>query len=99
MQTRTEGDILKVLGLDRLSATNSGSFKDLVKAQMTEQHRVIEVDSARIAFVDSEGLGALVSLQRAMAAQNGHVRMLNPLPIVRQFLKVVHFHRILEIAP
>lgn len=99
MRTQTQGDLLLVTDLDRLSATNSSHFKDLVRAQITPQLRSVEVDLAGVDFVDSEGLGALAAVQRSLSAHGGQLRLLSPRPIVRQLLELVQFHRFLEIRP
>lgn len=87
---------MHVTGLDRLSATNSGHFKDLVKAQLGAQLRFVEVDCTELKFIDSEGLGALVSVHKVVAPRQGIVRLMHVKPVIRQFLVLLRFQDLLE---
>ena len=48
-------------------------------------------------FVDSSGLGALISLHKHLSERDGKVRLLNPRQSVLQLLELTRMHRIFEI--
>ncbi len=98
MRTLSEGSVLRVLDLDRLSGTNSTHFKELVKAQITDAHRVVEVDFSAVRSIDSEGLGALISIYKVLAPREGRVRLLKPQAMILEFLKLVQFERIVDVV-
>ena len=54
---------------------------------------------APIRFIDSDGFGALISVHKSLAARAGKVRLREPLPVVRQLLRLLHFDEIFEITP
>lgn len=97
MKTQSGEDTLFVQELDRLSALNSRFFKEGVAAMLEAKHRHVEIDCSKVKFIDSEGLGALVSVHKLVGPRNGVVRLTRVQPMVRQFLELVNFQRILEI--
>ncbi len=90
-------DTLSITGLKELGASNATSFRDHARAAMTDAHKFIEVDLSQTMFVDSCGLGALISLHKMACTRNGQVRLLNPTPPVQQILELTRMHRIFEI--
>ena len=97
MTTETRGDALIVTGLDRLSATNANWFKELTCSKLAETHRFVEVDLARVAFIDSDGLGALISVKKRLAARDGQLRLLRPQPPVEQLLRMLHLEQVFDL--
>ena len=98
MKTRIEGETLCISELLELGAANSALFRDETRAALTDEQRNIEVDLSRTAFLDSCGLGALISLHKTACSRNGLVRLLNPTPPVQQLLDLTRMHRIFEIV-
>jgi anti-sigma B factor antagonist len=98
MKIRTEGETLCVSEVLELGAANANLFRDETRAALTEEQRNIEIDLSRTAFLDSCGLGALISLHKTACNRNGLVRLLNPAPAVQQLLDLTRMHRIFEIV-
>ncbi len=98
MKVQNNGDTVLITGLKELGASNSNSFRDQVRASLTEANKVIEIDLAQTMFLDSCGLGALISLHKTTCSRNGMVRLINPTPPVQQILELTRMHRIFEIV-
>jgi len=98
MKSQQHGDVLAIAGIKELAAANSNSFRDQVRASLGESTKTIEIDLSQTMFVDSCGLGALISLHKTMCSRNGMVRLLNPTPPVQQILELTRMHRIFEIV-
>jgi len=98
MKVQGQGETLNVSGIKELGAANSQVFRDQVKGAMNEVHKNIEIDLSETMFVDSCGLGALISLHKTTCNRNGTVRLLNPTPPVQQILELTRMHRIFEIV-
>jgi anti-sigma B factor antagonist len=98
MKSQQSGDTLRVGGVKELAASNSNSFRDQVRASLTDSQSVIEIDLSETMFMDSCGLGALISLHKTACGRNGLVRLLNPTPPVQQILELTRMHRIFEIV-
>jgi len=89
---------LLVTDLLELVAPNASQTRDAVRAAITPACRQLDIDLARMTFLDSSGLGALLSLHKTLALQQGRVRLLNPSPTVQQILELTRLHRVFEIV-
>ncbi|HYE29986.1 MAG TPA: STAS domain-containing protein [Methylomirabilota bacterium] len=98
MKVQTQGETLTISGLKELGAANSQAFRDQVKGAMTNVQRNIEIDLSETMFVDSCGLGALISLHKTACGRNGTVRLVRPTPPVQQILELTRMHRIFDIV-
>jgi anti-sigma B factor antagonist len=99
MNIVVDHDRMRVTGLDRLGASNCTEFKQMLKLHLNESCQLVEVDCALIRFIDSDGLGALISIHKWLAPRAGKLRLREPLPVVRQLLRLLHFDEIFEITP
>jgi anti-sigma B factor antagonist len=97
MKAQICGDTLTISGLKELGASNANSFRDHARAALTPAQKVIEIDLSETMFVDSCGLGALISLHKLACTRNGQVRLLSPTPPVQQILELTRMHRLFEI--
>jgi anti-sigma B factor antagonist len=86
--------------IKELSAANSSVFREKSKAALPQTLKSIEIDLSQTHFVDSCGLGALISLYKAANLYNGGVtiKLLNPPPSVQQLFELTRMHRIFEIV-
>jgi anti-sigma B factor antagonist len=98
MKVQAQGETLNVSGIKELGAANSQVFRDQVKSALGDKQRNIEIDLSETLFVDSCGLGALISLHKTTCNRNGTVRLMNPTPPVQQILQLTRMHRIFEIV-
>jgi anti-sigma B factor antagonist len=98
MKVENQGETLNVSGIKELGAANSQTFRDEVKNAFGDNQRIIEIDLSETIFVDSCGLGALISLHKTTCNRNGTVRLLNPTPPVQQILELTRMHRVFEIV-
>jgi len=97
MKVQIQGDTLTITGVKELGAANSQAFRDQVRAALTDRQKNIEIDLSQTMFIDSCGLGALISLHKTACSRNGVVRLLNPTPPVEQILDLTRMHRIFEV--
>ena len=97
MKVQALGETLNVSGIKELGASNSQNFRDEIKAALSGEKN-IDIDLSETTFVDSCGLGALISLHKTTCNRNGAVRLLNPTPPVQQLLELTRMHRIFEIV-
>src|SRR5579859_1888762 len=86
MKIETHGDTLRVSEFEELDAAHASDFRELTRKAMTDGHRNVEVDLSKTTFIDSCGLGALVSLHKTASSRKGRVRLLHPQPQVQQLL-------------
>jgi anti-sigma B factor antagonist len=98
IKLEVQGDTLNIGGLRELSAANATSFRDHIRGAMADSLRNIEIDLSEASFLDSCGLGALISLHKTACSRRGLVRLVNPASPVQQILELTRMHRIFEIV-
>jgi len=89
---------LVVTGLQELVAGNASQMRDAIRAELKPAHTVLDLDLSTVTFLDSSGLGTLISLHKTMRTQNGTVRLIKPTPNVHQILELTRLHRVFEIV-
>lgn len=88
--------VLDVLG-DALDASNAPRFRTAIDAQVESGKYVL--DLSNLSFVDSSGIGALLSCLRKVTALGGEVRLAGLQPSVANLFKLVRMDRLFEIFP
>lgn len=94
---------LTLSDIGELGAANALSFRQEACEALAPDLESIEIDLSQTTFVDSSGLGALISVYKAanQCNTNGGVtlRLLNPLPPVQQVIELTRMHHLFEILP
>ena len=99
MKIESHGQGLNISEIPELTAVNSASFRDEVRAALPPTPSLIEIDLSQTRFVDSSGLGALFALYRSTAHQKDVVlRLLNPTPEIQQLLELTQMQQLFEIV-
>jgi anti-sigma B factor antagonist len=97
VKTETSHLTLKVFGLDEISAANAISIKTKIKEALSQEDTQIDFDLSATNFIDSSGLGVLISLHKEMVSRKGTLRILNPTKSVDQILELTRLNRLFEI--
>ncbi|MEW6128488.1 MAG: STAS domain-containing protein [Acidobacteriota bacterium] len=84
------------LPTDTLDASNVKEFKRDVGSVINERKKVV-FDLERVNFVDSSGLGAILSCLRQLNAQGGDLKLCSLGKPVRALFELVRMHRIFDI--
>ena len=97
LTTREDGrvTILTVVG-DLVIGEAESSFKRTVTRLLEEGHINLLVDLARVGFLDSSGLGALVRALTISQKEGGQTKLLNAGPQVRKLLEMTKLDSVLE---
>jgi anti-sigma B factor antagonist len=99
MATESIGDItVVVLPGEQLDAGNAKEFKRDV-APLLEPCRKVIFDLGELRFVDSSGLGAILSCLRQLNAKGGDLKLCAMTKPVRALFELVRMHKIFEIHP
>jgi anti-sigma B factor antagonist len=95
---RIEGTDVLVIELreDNLDASNVREFRDAVQSLMQDRSRVV-LDMAGVKFVDSSGLGALISCLRQQNGRKGDFRLCEMSRTVRALFELMRMHRVFNI--
>jgi len=97
MTTNQNGDVTVVAVDDRLEADTVEEFRTSMH-DLAEQGQVkVVLDFSNIAFVDSSGLGGLVSAVRKFRQHDGDIKLACITDNVRPLVEIVRLHRIFDI--
>ena len=83
--------------VDELDASNAGEFKRDI-ASVLETNAKLVLDLSRLRFVDSSGLGALISCLRKLNAKGGDLKLCGMSKQVRAVFELVRMHRVFDIV-
>lgn len=81
---------------ETLDAANVKLFREAMQPVTTAWSNVI-IDMSRLNFVDSSGLGALLSCLRAMNTKEGQLALFGMTKPVKSLFEMVRMHRIFTI--
>jgi anti-sigma B factor antagonist len=93
---QVDGILVAHLNEDALDASNAKEFKSRV-AGMVSPGATLLFDLSALTFVDSSGLGALLSCLRLSNASGGALKLYAMVKPVRALFEMVRMHRVFEI--
>lgn len=95
---RIEGHDVLVIDLreDNLDASNVREFRDAMQSLIHERSHVV-LDMAGVDFVDSSGLGALISCLRQLNGRKGDLRLCEMSRTVQALFELMRMHRVFSI--
>jgi anti-sigma B factor antagonist len=86
------------IGVEELDGTNAEEFKRDI-APVLAMHSNLVLDLSRLRFVDSAGLGALISCLRKLNARRGDLKLAGMSTAVRGVFELVRMDRVFDILP
>lgn len=97
LQKTTENNVLVLeLHEDTLDASNVAEFKEAIQTTMSDSTRVV-LDLSAVKFVDSSGLGALISCLRLLNSKHGDFKLCAMTNTVRALFELMRMHRVFNI--
>lgn len=92
-------DTLRITGVTELTAASARELKEQVASRFADGLRHIDFDGSSLQFLDSSGLGALISMLKMANLRGGSFRLLAPTATAIQLLELTRLHRVFEIVP
>ena len=80
-----------------LEGATSVQFKERLKAVIAQGARRVVVDLSEVGFIDSQGLGALISAFKILRQENGTLVLANLSDPVDAILKITRLIRVFEV--
>lgn len=97
IKTEKQGSItIMTIPGDHLDASNAKEFKQDVSALIEDGMKAV-LDMSQLQFVDSSGLGAILSCLRQLNKREGDLALCGMTKPVRTLFELVRMHRIFEI--
>ncbi|MGF1511596.1 MAG: STAS domain-containing protein [Myxococcota bacterium] len=81
----------------KFDITSAADFRQQVKAHWKPSVDEVVMDFSQVEFVDSSGVGALVSVHKRVAEKGNAVILLNPCPAVVSVIELLRLHRVFTI--
>jgi anti-sigma B factor antagonist len=91
-----EGKVIVIEIPKQLSAEISDEFKDFLYDLVEKGKFKIVVDLARTDYVDSSGLGAIVSRISVCRSNEGDIRLAAPSEFMESLLNITHLDKVLQ---
>lgn len=98
LQTKDEGGVLVVRVEGQLIVGNRSELKELVHAALAAGERKFLLDFARTGYIDSSGLGALVSLGKKVREEGGEMRLAGLNEDLRSLFELTKLDTLFSIA-
>jgi anti-sigma B factor antagonist len=98
LKTEKKNDVVVInVKEERLDAHNSGDLKSEMQKLFEEGTQNILVDLKDVRFIDSSGLGALVSGFKNAISHQGNLKLSSLQPQVKSMFELTRLHRVFEI--
>ena len=88
---------LAISDIRELTAGTAADVKDQIRLRFVQGLTGIDLDCTALEFLDSSGLGVLISVQKLARERGGSFRLLSPRPTILQVLELTRLHRVFEI--
>lgn len=86
------------LPCEKIDASCRNELRDNLEPMIDEPNARIVIDMSNVRFIDSAGIGALLSCLKRVSANNGELKLCGVAEPVRAILELVRLHRLLDIA-
>jgi anti-sigma B factor antagonist len=98
LEASSEGDVLAMkVTIPRLDAATAREFKEECAQAWTPQTHAVIADLSQLEFIDSSGVGALLSLYKRLPAPNPSVKLRGVQPQVQSVIELLRLHRIFDL--
>ncbi|MBA3495490.1 MAG: STAS domain-containing protein [Gemmatimonadales bacterium] len=97
-QTRDASGVAVVQVEGQLIVGNRQELKELVQRALDAEDRRILIDFSRTGYIDSSGLGALVSISKRIREAGGELRLSGLNEDLRSLFELTKLHTLFEIA-
>ncbi len=99
IQKRFEGDVA-ILNLNgRLDLSSAALLKEASKETLGRETGKMLLNMDKVDFINSSGLGALVSILKEVRNNHGTLKLTNLAPYVREIFDITQLSNIFEIYP
>ena len=99
IQKRMEGDIAVLSIEGRLDLTSASVLKDMSKQVIESESKKMILNLDKVDFINSSGLGALVSILKDVRSSQGSMKLTNLAPYVKEIFDITQLANIFDIFP
>jgi anti-sigma B factor antagonist len=98
ISSRIDGDVT-ILGISgRLDLSSANELKAAAHEIVNKGDCRLILDMSQVEFINSSGLGALVSLLKDVRMNNGRLKLVNLAPFVKEIFEITQLNNIFDIC-
>jgi len=98
MTTRQVGDVTVVDAAGRITLGDGATiFRDTIRDLAAAGHRKLLLNLAEVSYIDSSGIGEMVSGFTTVTNQGGQVKLLNLTKRVKDLLQITKLYTVFEV--
>lgn len=98
MTTRQVGDVTVVDCVGRITLGEGAStFRDTLRDLVTAGNKKLLLNMAEVSYIDSSGIGEMVSGYTSVSNQGGQVKLLNLTKRVKDLLQITKLYTVFEV--
>ncbi len=98
LTTRQVGDVTVVDAVGRITLGEGAStFRDTVRELASKGHKKMLLNLAEVSYIDSSGIGEMVSGFTTVANQGGQLKLLNLTKRVKDLLQITKLYTVFEV--
>jgi len=98
LTTRQVGDVTVVDAVGRITLGEGAStFRDTIRDLASSGHKKLLLNLAEVSYIDSSGIGELVSGFTTVANQGGSVKLLKLTKRVQDLLQITKLYTVFEV--
>lgn len=98
MNLTSQNDTLIIKDLPELTAAQAPRIRKELNEAFVPPHKNANLHCDTLDFLDSTGLGVLISLHKKAAQEGGRLTLLHPKPTIVQLLELTRLHRFFDIV-
>jgi len=92
-----KGRVAVVNLIGKLDLASAGQLKERMQTLLDERRCLIHLDMKEVDFINSSGLGALVSLMKEIRMRKGRLTMSDMAPYVNEIFEITQLSHVFEI--
>jgi anti-sigma B factor antagonist len=98
LTTRKVGDVTVIDAVGRITlGEGASSFRDAIRDLVTQGDRKLLLNLAEVTYIDSSGIGELVSGFTTVTNQGGQLKLLNLTKRIQDLLQITKLYTVFEV--
>ncbi len=98
LTTRQVGDVTVIDAVGRITLGEGAStFRDTVRDLASSGHKKVLLNLAEVSYIDSSGIGEMVSGFTTVSNQGGSMKLLNLTKRVKDLLQITKLYTVFEV--
>lgn len=95
--TDDQKELLIWVKVPKFDAASIAEFKNDLDKIWNKKISTVVIDFSKVRFIDSSGIGALLSIQKRLKPESEPVKILNAKPAVIKVIELLRLHRVFNL--